>query len=448
MRLTDPFGINITYYTEEKDISNYFSDLPDELKKKGFDDFDPYGITSFFSFRYPVGNHTMFKDFKRVPFGHKIQDNKIKTYWHPQFNEQDIKFEDAIHSIEKLLYQSIKSLTDGKKLAIPLSGGVDSSLVVALCRHIYPDDEIHTYSAGFYGDDEFSYARVVAEKFNTIHKEIILKPEDYIGEDSLLAPLIQHKGEPLHPNEIALATVEQLAKEDGCDIAVCGEGADDIFGGYGQNLRMYMNYRKNIPFFKFFLSNYRYFSNEDRKKLLREKYNVDDYQILMSILKKEEIPDDLRNKTFYFIQKIHTTGLIIRGANAMRFNNLKPGFPFINQQLVDYVNTLPFDYKVHWKSENHQKKANSIYFREISETYDVPKYILKKIAEKYLPEKIIYRPKYGFPVPFEKWFKDLKTWELNQEIFKTEDISSFSGWKKFMLINLNTFFEIFQKYKK
>ncbi|MFX1504364.1 MAG: hypothetical protein ACFFDH_25615, partial [Promethearchaeota archaeon] len=60
---------------------------------------------------------------------------------------------------------------------------------------------------------------------------------------------------------------------------------------------------------------------------------------------------------------------------------------------------------------------------------------------------IIYRPKYGFPVPFDFWFEELKDWDLDEEIFKTNNISALSGWKKFMIINLNTFLNEFKKHR-
>jgi len=443
---TDAFGTHVTYMHEStKDV---FDNLPEEVRKRGFEGFSAEGITSFFTFRYPIGDLTMFKGFKRIPFGHSIEDGKIKRDWYPKFEERHVDFNEALDKIEMLLLKSVERITKGKKIAIPLSGGVDSSMIVALCRKVYPDEEIFTYSAGFYGDDEFEYARIVARKFNTVHKETALSPEDYIGENSLLRPLIRHKGEPLHPNEIALATVERMAKEDGCDIVVCGEGADDIFGGYGQNLRMYMNYKGDKPFFKFFLDNYRYFTIEDRKKLVKDKFLVDDFELLSSFLIDDEMPKDIRNKAFYFIQKIHTPGLITRGVNAIRFNKLEAGFPYIDMELVEFVNSLPFDYKVHWKSKEDEKKAKGVHFRDISEKYDIPKYILKKLAERYLPKEIIYRKKYGFPVPFDKWFKDLRMWDLDENIFKTKDISRFNGWKKFMIINLNTFIEEFRDYIK
>ncbi|KPJ56628.1 hypothetical protein AMJ49_04380 [Parcubacteria bacterium DG_74_2] len=210
---------------------------------------------------------------------------------------------------------------------------------------------------------------------------------------------------------------------------------------------MYLNYKNDKPFFKYFLGNYRYFSLNNRKKIIRDEYLVDDFELLMKYLLKNEQPSDLKNQVFYFIQKIHTPGLIIRGINAMQFNGLVEGFPYITNKLVNFINSLPFDYKVHWKSKQHQNKSKGISYTEVSENLDIPKYILKIIAEKYLPYKIIYRPKYAFPVPFDKWFSDLKEWPLDEGIFKTTDIGGFNGWKKFMIINLNTFIEEFNKYK-
>jgi len=449
---SSPFGSKIYYYY--KNYNTISDSLINLISKNKFDKFSPDGISSFFTFRFPIGNLTMFNDYHKIPCGSELKDNIVKTYWYPQFTPIQITVEDTLKKIEDLLLTSIKELIKEKingKIGFAMSGGVDSSLIVALCRKILPETELYTYSAGFYGEDEFEdefeYSRLVAEKLDTNHTEKILNKEDYIGKNSLLAPLISHKGEPLHPNEIALANIEKLAKKDGCDIFLCGEGADDIFGGYGQNFKMYMNYEKEKPFYKFFLDNYRYLTVEDKENLLHEDYLVDDYEILMNALNKNELPKNIKNYVPYFTQKAHTIGLITRGYNAMSFNNLTPGFPFINMELVNFVNSLPFKFKVKWKDKVSKEKAIGLNFRDISENLDIPKFILKKLAEKYLPKKIIYRPKYGFPVPFDFWFEELKDWDLNEEIFKTMDISNLSGWKKFMIINLNKFVNEFIKYR-
>jgi asparagine synthetase B (glutamine-hydrolysing) len=443
---SSPFGSKIQYYY--RNFDKVSDDLTGLIKENGIDKFSPYGISSFFTFRFPIGDLTMFKDYFKIPSGSELINNKIKTYWYPQFESIDISLELAIKKVEELLLSSIKTLIAGKKkIGFAMSGGVDSSLIVALCRKLLPDANLYTYSAGFYGEDEFEYSRLVAEKLDTNHTEKILYKEDYIDKKSLLIPLIKHKGEPLHPNELALANIERLAKKERCDIFLCGEGADDIFGGYGQNFRMYLNYKKEEPFFKFFLDNYRYFTSKDKDLLLHKEYIINDYEILMKALNREEFPKSIKNYVPYFTQKVHTIGLITRGINAMTYNNLTPGFPFINMELVNFVNSLPFKYKVKWKDKESKKKAIDLNFREISENLDIPKFILKKISEKYLPKKVIYRPKYGFPVPFDLWFKKLNDWNLNEEIFKTTDISNLSGWKKFMIINLNTFINEFIKHR-
>lgn len=441
-----PFGSKIYYYY--KDFNNISDDLNRLIEKNGFNTFSPQGISSFFTFRFPIGNLTMFNDYHKIPCGSELKDNKIDTYWYPKFKSINISLDEALEKVENLLLASIKKLITGKgKVGFAMSGGVDSSLIVALSRKLLPDVELYTYSAGFYGEDEFEYSRLVAEKLDTKHTEKILNKEDYIGKKSLLAPLICHKGEPLHPNEIALANIEKLAKKDGCDIFLCGEGADDIFGGYGQNFKMYMNYEKDKPFYKFFLDNYRYLTVEDKDNLLHKDYIIDDYEILINALNQNELPKNIKNYVPYFTQKVHTIGLITRGYNAMSFNNLTPGFPFIEMKLVNFVNSLPFKFKVKWKDKVSKEKAIGLNFRDISENLDIPKFILKKLAEKYLPKKIIYRPKYGFPVPFDFWFEELKDWDLNEEIFKTMDVSNLSGWKKFMIINLNTFINEFNKHR-
>ncbi len=443
---SSPFGLLTNYYHKNYNVIS--DNLIDLISKNHFNKFSPKGISSFFTFRFPIGNLTMFKDYYKIPCGSELKDNKIINYWYPNFTPIQISLDEALKKVEDLLLASIKRIIKGRaKIGFAMSGGVDSSLIVALCRKLFPDQDLYTYSAGFYGEDEFEYSRLVADKFDTIHTEKILYKEDYIGSKSLLAPLIKQKGEPLHPNEIALANIEKIAKNDKCEIMLCGEGADDIFGGYGQNFKMYMNHKKKKSFFDFFLNNYRYFTVEEKEAILHNEYCINDYDILMNSLNQNELPNDIKNYVPYFTQKFHTIGLITRGINAMRFNNFPPGFPFIDMKLVDYVNSLPFKFKVKWKDKISKEKAVDLNFREISENLDIPKFILKKFAEDFLPKKIIYRPKYGFPVPFDLWFEDMKDWDLNEEIFKTNDISKLNGWKKFMIINLNTFINEFNRHR-
>jgi len=112
---------------------------------------------------------------------------------------------------------------------------------------------------------------------------------------------------------------------------------------------------------------------------------------------------------------------------------------------VEYVNSLPFNFKVH----RHEIIDTKIHYKKIADQYTIPKYILKKIAESHLPDEIVYRKKVGFPMPFDDIImRDIKEWDFDEEIFLSTDISSFNGWKKFMLINLDTFIKEYRAYQQ
>jgi len=439
---TDRFGLAVNYLEDGYGTSNNLSKM---VSKHGFKGFSPEGISSFLTFRYPVLDYTMFKGYKRIPFGHSLEDNTYKENWIPNFmTSGGMDFDSSLRMLDKLLCKTIK--TDGcmGQVAVPLSGGIDSSLIVAILRDLFPQKEIHTYTAGFKGSNEFPYAQAIAQQFHTIHHEYTLDMSSFYN---LMYDLIEFKAEPLHPNEIPLAFIEEKAKKDGCSIVMCGEGADDLFGGYSHLLSMYHTYdevEESKTFMEYLLDNYRYFSIEDRKKYIHPKFLITDYMFVNDSLFTNRLPLEHRDQAFYFIQRLHTQGLITRGVNAMRYNGLHPSFPYINDTIVDFVNSMPFEWKLAWTTEDRPKNIHTIPHKDIADRFIQPKYILKKLAEKYLPKEIIYRPKVGFPVPFDEWLKDINTWDFDPEVFINNDLTGLSGWKKFMLINLDTFVKAFR----
>jgi len=447
MSTCDRFGMKNVFILKNSDKQVY--EINKEITEHGFSDFSPKGISSYFTFRYPVKNLTMFLDISRLDAGSTIMDNgSIRTDWCPQISNKPISENDAIDNVKVLLKKAIIRVVGNRQIiGVTLSGGLDSSLLLAMCRELFPDRKIYTYSCGFYGDDEFEYSREVAKLFSDKHREIILGREDFIGPDSIVPALIKQKGAPLHPNETALAYAEIQARKDLCDIVLSGEGADDIFGGYGHNLRMYTTHNgDNDSFFTYIIDHYRYFTQDERQRLLRPEY-CEDIENELNVFKERDCPYEKENLMIYFIQRLHTRGLIERGVNALSFSNFPPAFPFIDEELVDYVNMLPFDLKIHCKDKINLKEINKLSYVEISEKYDTTKYLLKKIAESYLPENIVYRQKKGFPVPFNLWFENDVRWNLSMDIFQTTDISFLDGWKKFMVINLDLFIRIFSSYK-
>jgi len=425
------------------------TDLVATLENQRFSGYSPQGISSYLMFRYPVLANTMFAGFGSIPPGCEVDGHQFRPYWRPCLDPIDAQFDQALDRCEELLVAAVADLLAGRQvIGFTLSGGIDSSLLVAIAKRHFPERTLLTYSCGFYGDDEFEYSRKVAGLYGDHHTEIVLGRDDFVGEQSILAALIRHKGAPLHPNELPLATIEGAASQDGCEIVLNGEGADDIFGGYGRNLRMYLNYEgPNCDYYKHILDEYRYFSRAEAAALIRPEYLIDDEQLVQAVFAEPECPQDPRDQMFYFIQRLHTPGLIERARNALSFNGMAGGFPFIDEPLVNYVNSLPFDFKVHWNRGVDVEQMRAMDYKTVSEVYDTPKYILKKLAERYLPSDIIYRKKYGFPVPFDSWFADVADLHLDDRVFLADDVSQLSGWKKFMVWNLNSFISVFNTYQ-
>jgi len=280
------FGLKSWFYNQ-KEINPSLSDL---VHEKGFNSFSPKGISSYLTFRYPIGDLTMFENVKRVPAGYGYNLEKLNRYWNPFFAEKVPIDSIPQTTIEQMLIANIKRYAH-EKIGFVISGGIDSSLLVALYRKLFPKKEIRTYVAGFESSNEFNYAQIVANEYETNHTEVVLT-KDSFSPYNKLGSLVSFKGEPVHPNELPLAIVEEYAKYDGCTAVMCGEGADDIFGGYSHILSMYLNY-PSMPyeeFMKEFLFHYRYFSLKDREKIINPDYLVSDYDILMKYLPKDEIP--------------------------------------------------------------------------------------------------------------------------------------------------------------
>ena len=126
---SSPFGLKIQYYF--KTFNEISDNLINLVSKNRFDGFSPEGISSYFTFRFPIGDLTMFKDYFKIPCGSELSNKEIKTYWYPNFTPIQISLNDGLKKIELYLFEAIKSLVEGKKkLGFAMSGGVDSSLIV------------------------------------------------------------------------------------------------------------------------------------------------------------------------------------------------------------------------------------------------------------------------------------------------------------------------------
>ncbi len=441
----DRIGIKPLYYSTNKNNLIFSSEIKSILeldRKKRKLNID--AISSYLSFRYPILNDTFFENIVSLPPGHfiKISNGKktLHEYWNvsEKFKEQnnDKGEEYYISQIKKILESSVKyRMISDVPFGAFLSGGVDSSIITALMAK-NQEKPIKTFTIGFNEDgfNEFEYAAKIATKYKTDHKEIILSGKDYI---KTMEKLIKYKDAPLSvPNEVPLYLMSKELKKF-ITVVLSGEGADEIFCGYGRifkspydleriknidNLKLSSKEKQElcenfikkygVSTFKneieHFMNIYSYTSFNEKKSLLND--SIDLTRVEEKLTKKflkffNELKDEsYYNKIIYAFEKVHILGLLHRLDTTTMATSVEARVPFVDHRLVEFALTTPIKYKLKWHNENEVKKSKTLMSDEISEKYDTPKYILKKAFEDMIPNQILYRKKMGFPVPLNNWF--------------------------------------------
>lgn len=327
---------------------------------------------------------------------------KINTY-------KAVKDEnEALEKIEELLFNAVESrLTSDVEVASLLSGGIDSSLVSALYTKI-SGKKINTFSVGYneYKNYcELDYAKITADYIGSNHNPVEISKKDFIEhfEDSLEALEEPHGDSAAIPLNILTKKIHQ----SGIKTVLSGEGSDEIFLGYD-------NYAKFLKYYSFekTLSNEQNEFLDDIIGALQN--NTKESEYLRRIVKKQnlynsfgEIYTDIQKKRLF--KKVPTfknekakkdrvdwmsyidlkiwlgEGLLSKVDRISMRNSLEVRTPFLDFNLVNYMFSIDSDIKVG----------------------NTNKYLLKKIASKYIPEQIINRTKKGFNSPFNEW--------LNQE---------------------------------
>ncbi|MHC4269576.1 MAG: asparagine synthase (glutamine-hydrolyzing) [Planctomycetota bacterium] len=385
-------------------------------------------IDTYMSFGYIPGEETLFNGIKRLLPGHylTLKQNTlvIKKYWDFQFTEdQDLGIDHYVENLKHLLENSIElRLRSDVPLGIFLSGGIDSSAVVALLAPRV-SERLKTFSVAYdFGNafNETNYAKMVAKEFNTDHHELIITPNDF---KNFIPQYIWHMDEPVTESAaISLYYVARLAKNH-VSVVLSGEGADELFAGYDfyYYMRMIENYKKvlgskAVPIVNNILLHI--IHNEKFRKYIRlsrlpleerykgistyeeetkdQLYNLNfkeqikhgngNMKCFLSSLFKRTIGKDALSRMLYFDTKTWLVDdLLIKADRMSMAPSLELRVPFLDHRIVEFAATIPSKHKLRGRT---------------------PKYILKKMMKGILPDTIIQRKKMGFPTPLKVMFKD------------------------------------------
>ncbi len=431
----DPFGKKPLYWTkveetfifssEIKAILAYFPDMKWSRKR----------FCSYLSYQSFISPETFYPGiFQLEPGGYlRYENGEIDSFVAKRVFEKK-KREIEPGYLEKLLEESVRyRLVSEAPLGALLSGGLDSSLVVAMAqRQLQKPLSVFTVGyEGFEKYDERKFAETVAEYTKSDHKYAVMDLEDFIKAADELA---EHLDEPLgDPAAVPLWFLSRRIKESGIKVILSGDGADELFFGYRPYYELsdiekldnikYRNWLRN-----FFRKNYSYnrewewykrifdgsplfrssaelFTDLQQNRLLKQ--NVKDDRSLENIehfAARFGMPAGAKWYSYIDI-KIQLGEVFLKKLDRVTMaHGIEARSPFMDRILVGEL--LSCDSR--WLMGEEQK------------------WLLKKIARRYLPESIIYRKKKGFSYPYMEWLHksgELETVNrINEELglFKKE----------------------------
>lgn len=415
----DRMGEKPLYYTQTKDGFFFGSELKSILVNRNIEQsIESEAVWHYFSLNNVPAPLTIYKDIYKLLPGECLvyQENTIRKqkYWKPVFPEHYLSSEEEVG--DRLYQELLKAvklrLISDVPLGAFLSGGIDSSIMVALMSEVN-HGPVKTFSIGLEDskDCELPFARLVAKRYGTDHHEFVAKPDAL----KLIDQLVWHFDEPFGDSS-ALPTflVSQLTKKH-VTVALSGDGGDELFGGYSRYSRILKRKDREkagftsglsrmlgdmLPYgFKgkamlqgVCLNNYDFFTvgtSESVKQQLcsttvKNKLNgVNTFQFARQY-KKENLP--LLNQCSYFDLNVYLPDDIMTKVDRMSMaNSLETRAPMLDHNLVEFALSIHPDLKI---------------------KDGVKKYILKKVFKKQLPTNVYTHQKTGFSIPLGKWYRN------------------------------------------
>ncbi|NQV78097.1 MAG: asparagine synthase (glutamine-hydrolyzing) [Lutibacter sp.] len=409
----DRIGIKPLYYYYDKEKFIFSSEIKALIEHEIPRVFNRDSLDQLLIYSYPMNNETLLKNVFELPPGSYLifKNNNIiiNKYWNIQMKIENKSLNYYTKRLEEELFSSVsRRLISDVPLGASLSGGLDSSIIVAIMNKL-KKDQIKTFTIGF-GDqsDELKKAKIVAEHCNTNHQEIFV---DFDEISSSFTKILWHLETPF--GRPAVLPTYFLAKETKKKVTVSlvGEGSDEIFAGYDRYYPYAKKPRFSPRFFfkKEYLNHYKNFSkyvncslDEKAKNICSGNFidHVDSAFLKSSndITKKNEESinsfkqslqnspkDEGINSALLFEIKNELPGIQLNRVDRMSMAHaVEMRVPFLDHNLVEFAMTIPSKYK--WKGPHK-------------------KYILQKVASKFLPKEIANRKKMPFHVPLGEYFK-------------------------------------------
>jgi len=386
----DRLGIKPLYYSKSAKRFRFASSLPALLREqRGSAEIDPVSLNHYMTFHSVVpAPHTLIKNIKKLSpatYMYLQPDGSTQagTYWEPDYRRNGVSLDEREweERVETSLRASVqRRLIADVPVGVLLSGGLDSSLIVSLLADNGAAG-LNTFSIGFedYGKErgnEFEYSDVVAEHFQTTHHRIAVDSSmllDYLPDcvSSMAEPMVSH-------DNIGFYLLSKKVSER-VKVVQSGQGADEIFGGYDWYPPMLKSEHAVSDYARvFFDRNWSEYRNAVEDDYLDKDHSLEFVTQHFAQPGAEQPIDQA--------MRLDTTVMLVEDP-VKRVDNMTMAWgvearvPFLDHELVELAAQCPPELKI--------KNGG--------------KHILKNIARRMVPAKVIDRPKGYFPVPALKY---------------------------------------------
>lgn len=433
----DRFGQKPLYYHMGRDAFAFGSEIKSLLPMPGLSkELDTAALDQFLFYRFIPVPGTMFRDIRQLPPAHSftLKDGtlSLQRYWRTVFNpDEQLSDDEHLQRLDTAVNDAVSShLASDVPVGIFLSGGIDSSLIAALATNA-SSEQLHSFSIAFPGErqDESQYARLASQHIGTRHHEFAYAPTDLV--DSLMS-LARIFDQPLaDAAALPLAYLSQQSARE-VKVVLTGDGGDELFAGYekyeraastsrlfnwmhqrgphflsarrlaacGPDPLQQRKLRSRIALRQVAIQSCVYSKESwegwDRHRL----YSPDTFEQLDHDLKTLDdrpldgtgrVPADTLNQMLLADQDGYLPGDLLPKTDYSTMSaSLEARAPFLDHQLAEVAGQLP----IHLKATASQTKV-----------------ALRRLSENHLPASLVKRPKRGFGVPLNDWFRGpLKKW--------------------------------------
>lgn len=415
----DQFGIKPFYYAISGHDFYYASESKAIYKILKDKTFDKDALQDYMTFQFVPETETLTKEIKVLAPGCTLTKSLgaaplIERYYHREFHP--VRRSEAVYAqkIKDALIDSVKiHMRSDVPVGAFLSGGIDSSIVVAIAKQFNPN--LQTISVGFErkGYSELDVAQETADKLGVDNFSMTITPEAFMNA---FPHFVWSMDDPLADP----AAVPQyfLTKEAvrHVKVALTGEGADELFGGYTiyhepQSLRAF-RYTKPIngalkqlakmmpegmrgrsflirgttPLAERYVGNAFIFGEQEKQAFFKDYHRNHPFQLITKPFYDESVNYDPISRMQFIDMHTWLNGDLLHNADRTALaHSLELRTPFVDREVFNLAAEIPADLRI---------------------SHGTTKYILRKAVEDIVPAHVLYRKKLGFPVPIRYWLKD------------------------------------------